>query len=90
MLKAFFHIKNNLQKKSNQCQHLTLTKLHQRNKQKGQVLLEYILLISIVILIARVLMEGLVLRSQGNEGIVIRSWKNASKVIAEDYADEPN
>ena len=87
MLKIFSCIKRKIQKKSIKCQYLMHTQLSQRNKQKGQVLLEYILLISIVILIARALMEGLVLRSPGNQGVVIKSWMEVSEIIA---ADEPD
>ena len=91
MLKFFYYIKGKIQKRSNRYQSLAHTKLYQKNQQKGQVLIEYILLISIVIIIARVLMEGLVFRGQGDdEGIVIKSWKEVSKTIAEDSADEPN
>ncbi len=84
MLKIFFRL---TKKKPIQCRHLIYTKIHQRKKQKGQILLEYILLIIIVVSIARALMEGLVLRSQGSQGIVITTWMDVSRVIAE---DEPN
>ena len=86
MLKVFSYL---IKKKPIQRRCSIYTKIHQKNKQKGQVLLEYILLIIIVVTIARALMEGLVLRSPGNEGIVIKTWMQVSQTIAEDLADEP-
>ena len=87
MSKIFSFVKRKMQRRPIRCSHFMHTKLSQRKGQKGQVLLEYILLISIVILIARALMEGLVLRSPGDQGIVIRSWMEVSEIIA---ADEPD
>ena len=84
MLKAFFLF---IQKRSFQHQYSKHKKICQRHKQKGQILLEYILLITIVIFIARALIEGLVLRDQDNEGVVIKHWIAVSEIIAE---DEPN
>lgn len=87
MSKIFSFIKRKIERKPIRCPHFMYTKLSQRKRQKGQILLEYILLITIVILIARALMEGLVLRSPANQGVVIKSWIEVSEIIA---ADEPD
>ena len=65
-------------------------KKHTRSSQRGQILFEYILILVLVIGIAKILIDGLVKRSQDEDerGVVIKTWVNLSDAIAEDPADE--
>ena len=92
MLKIFTHLKSKIQIQPSQCLCFMQTKIHQKKNQKGQILLEYILLIVIVVAIAQTLMSGLIRRSSNKEdqGAIIKAWIEVSEVIAEDYADEPS
>lgn len=89
MLKIFTHLKNRFQTPSSQSLGFMHTKIHQKKNQKGQILLEYILLIVIVVAIAQALMSELVQRTPGNQGVVIKTWIGVSEIIANDPTDEP-
>ena len=58
--------------------------------QRGQILIEYILLVIIVLALAKVLMDELVQRGADKDagGFVIQQWVELSDAIAEDPADE--
>lgn len=60
-----------------------------RKNQKGQILIEYILLLILVLGVAKILMDGLIKRDQDPDaqGIVIKAWVKASQTIAQDAAD---
>lgn len=55
--------------------------------EKGQVLIEYILLMVIVVACASILMRGLVSRQTGRQGAVIRVWDDIIKIIGNDLPD---
>lgn len=55
--------------------------------EKGQVLIEYMLLMVIVISCATILMKGLVSRETGRQGAVIRVWDNIIRIIGNDLPD---
>lgn len=61
-----------------------------RLSQRGQILIEYILLVVIVLAFAKILMDGLVQRgaTEDDGGFVIKHWVELSDAIAEDPADE--
>lgn len=60
--------------------------------QKGQILVEYLLLMIIAIGCATILTKQLVGRSEDNPGMLIRAWDGLIKNIANDIPDcaEPN
>lgn len=55
--------------------------------EKGQVLIEYLLLMVIVISFAAILIKGLVSRETGKQGAVIRAWDNIIRIIGNDLPD---
>ena len=89
MLNFFTHLKNRLRKPPSQCLGSMHTQIYQKTNQKGQILLEYILLIVVVAAIAQALMSELVQRTPGDQGVVIKTWIGVSEIIANDPADEP-
>lgn len=58
---------------------------------KGQVLIEYILMMVFVVTIAAVLTKSLVGRTsdEANQGMVIKSWNRMIKAIGNDLPDCP-
>ncbi|MFN3453383.1 MAG: hypothetical protein ACK41T_00385 [Pseudobdellovibrio sp.] len=59
---------------------------------KGQVLIEYILMMVFVVTIAAVLTKSLVGRTSdvANQGMIIKSWNRMIKAIGNDLPDCPN
>jgi uncharacterized protein (UPF0333 family) len=55
--------------------------------EKGQVLIEYLLLMVIVISCATILIKALVSRETGKQGAVIRVWDNIIRIIGNDIPD---
>ncbi len=55
--------------------------------EKGQVLIEYILLMVIVISCASILMRALVSRQPGKQGMVIRVWDDIIRTLGNDLPD---
>lgn len=56
---------------------------------KGQVLVEYILLMVITISFATILIKSLVSREDGNRGMVIKQWDTLLKKLGNDVPDCP-
>jgi uncharacterized protein (UPF0333 family) len=56
-------------------------------QNKGQLIVEYILLIFIVVVIASLLTKSLVGRGTGNSGIVINAWSRMVEMVASDLGD---
>lgn len=54
---------------------------------RGQVLIEYILLLVIVVSCAGILMKALVSRETGKQGMVIKAWDGIIKAIGNDLPD---
>lgn len=63
-----------------------MTKKNQLKNQKGQVMVEYILILVILISIATVIVSGLVGRGD-NPGFVITTWNSLLETIAQDLPD---
>lgn len=57
--------------------------------QRGQVALEYVLLLGMTVVIVIIMIDLAVSRTPGDEGFLIKSWNHMVKVIAEDYPDDP-
>jgi hypothetical protein len=54
--------------------------------QRGQVVVEYVLLLIVLIAVAAALMKGLV-GTQDNKGAVLKTWSGLLTTIAEDIPD---
>jgi uncharacterized protein (UPF0333 family) len=63
------------------------TKSRFKLSEKGQVLIEYILLMVIVISCASILMRALVSRQSGRQGMVIRVWDDIIRTLGNDMPD---
>lgn len=64
---------------------LTPNKILRQNK--GQLIVEYILLIFIVVSISAILTKSLVGRGQENSGIIITKWGQLLNMIGNDRGD---
>ena len=64
--------------------------VQKKYSQRGQILFEYILILILVVGMAKLLIDGLIKRSEdeADRGAVIKIWVNLSDAIAEDPADE--
>jgi hypothetical protein len=62
---------------------LKLKKLNQR----GQVLVEYMLLLLISVSFATLLVSKLISRKEGDEGIIIKSWTRMLTTLGNDLPD---
>ena len=59
-----------------------------RKKQQGQIVVEYVLLMTVAVAVAILLVKQIAGRESGNEGIIVQKWKNILKVIADDIPDQ--
>jgi len=57
--------------------------------QKGQVLVEYMLLLLISVSLATLLVTKLISRKEGSSGIIINSWNKMLKTLGNDLPDCP-
>ncbi len=53
-------------------------------KQSGQVIIEYILLMVIVVGIAAIIVRGVVHRDESDPGFLIKAWNELVQTIGED------
>jgi len=58
-------------------------------RRKGQVVVEYVLLLIIAVSIAGLVLKGCVSRKQDEAGVVIQFWDEMLNVVGADEADEP-
>lgn len=58
-----------------------------RQHQKGQIVVEYVLLMTIAVAVAVLLVKQIAGREAGEEGVIVKKWKNIIKVIADDVPD---
>jgi len=58
--------------------------------QSGQIIVEYVLLLSIAVMIAVLITKTLIGRDPGSEGFVIRTWQTLIDQIGADHADDPD
>lgn len=59
-----------------------------RNAQKGQVVVEYVLLLTIAVGIAALLVSLLVSRNEDKPGVLTGKWHELMTVIGEDIPDK--
>lgn len=57
------------------------------SSQSGQVLVEYVLLLIIVVSVASIIVGGMVGRSEDSPGVVIRAWTSILGTIAADLPE---
>lgn len=56
--------------------------------QRGQIVVEYVLLLVIGVSVAALITSTMVSRSADNPGFLVRKWLEIIKVIGEDTADD--
>ena len=56
------------------------------SKQNGQIVVEYVLLLSIAVTLAMIIVSALVKRgdSAGNSGALIQKWREVQQTISDD------
>lgn len=59
-----------------------------RQRQSGQIVLEYVLLLVIGVTIAMLITSTMVSRDANNPGFLIRKWFEMIKTIGEDPSDD--
>ncbi len=63
----------------------TLSSIVRQNK--GQLVVEYVLLMFIAVVIATLLTKSLVGRSEGNNGLIITKWAALLQMVGQDLGD---
>lgn len=58
-----------------------------RRHQRGQIVIEYILLLIITVAIGAILVRGLANRSEGETGLVVDKWRSIQEEIGKDLPD---
>lgn len=58
-----------------------------KNNQKGQIIVEYVLLLVIVVAIAATIVKVVASRDEGNPGFLIEAWDQMLKSIGSDLSD---
>lgn len=61
-----------------------------RQKQAGQIVVEYILLLVVAVSIAILITRVMIGREDGNEGFVIQAWQSLIEQIGSDKPDDLN
>lgn len=56
--------------------------------QSGQIIIEYILLMVVVVAIAAIIVKGVVSRDESDPGFLIQAWSDLVKTIGEDCVDD--
>ena len=59
------------------------------NKQRGQIIVEYVLLLMVGVAIAAIITRTMVSRSASNPGFLIKKWREIICVIGQDDIEEP-
>lgn len=63
--------------------------LQRPRNQRGQVIIEYVLLMVIAVSLAVILTRDLVSRNPDNPGILTQKWYSILDTIGKDWADTP-
>ena len=59
-----------------------------RKKQRGQIVVEYVLLLVIAVGIAALLISQLASRSEDEPGVIIAKWQAIMKTVGDDNPDK--
>ncbi len=54
------------------------------NKQSGQIIVEYVLLLVVIVGIAALIVKGVASRNQDEPGFLIQAWDNLIQTIGND------
>ncbi len=57
--------------------------------RRGQVVVEYVLLLVVAVAIFGLAMKSCVSRQEDDAGVVIQFWDDMIKILGSDFADEP-
>lgn len=57
--------------------------------QRGQVIVEYVLLLVVVVSLATLLIKTVVSRNESEPGFLINAWNQMIEAIGRDYPDAP-
>tara|TARA_B100000749_G_scaffold280887_1_gene279928 strand:+ start:175226 stop:175444 length:219 start_codon:yes stop_codon:yes gene_type:complete len=57
------------------------------SNQKGQIVVEYVLLLVVLLSLALVIVDMSIDRAPGDEGFVIKVWMDIVETISADYPD---
>jgi uncharacterized protein (UPF0333 family) len=57
-------------------------------KERGQVAVEYILLVAVAVVVALIITTAMVSREEGNEGFLIQAWRVMLDTLGADKADD--
>ena len=63
--------------------------LHQLRSKKGQVAVEYILLVFVAVALAAVIVSIMVSRDSEEPGFLIRTWQEIVRIIGNDHPGTP-
>ncbi len=70
--------------------HLSQSRLKSnRRGERGQIAIEYVLILVVAVTIAVTLTKGLVNRDPQDPGLIIQSWVNILSTVGKDLADSP-
>ncbi len=65
-----------------------IRKLLRRQRQRGQIVVEYVLLLAITVSLAILITKTLIGRDNGNPGFVLAAWQTLITQIGADLADD--
>lgn len=58
--------------------------------QRGQLVVEYVLLLLVVVVIATTLVKGLISQDESEPGALVRAWQTMITIVGNDSAGEVN
>lgn len=58
------------------------------NRQSGQIVVEYVLLLAIAIIVAALIVRAMISPDTGSPGFVLRTWDEIVIAIGADHADD--
>ncbi len=89
-MKRFFHFPPHEPSCNHEARQIRAKCLKARRRQSGQIVVEYVLLLSIAVTLAVMVTRTLVGREEGSEGFVIKAWQTLITQIGADHADAPD
>ncbi len=70
------------------CRDTTRSRSQRQSSQSGQIVVEYILLLSVAVVIAALITKTMVGSDPENPGFVLTAWRNIVTTIGGDHADD--
>jgi hypothetical protein len=59
-----------------------------RQSERGQIIVEYVLILMVVVAIAAILTKSMIGRDEADPGFVIKAWDQILRDIGSDHADD--